>query len=73
MAEEAEEVGDEQARKNLGLLSKERLSDIPEEDNNNNNNKEKASRLSELHSDSIPPYSTELPGTPAPQLIELPG
>lgn len=58
-------------------LSKERLSDIPEEAGgcsgyNNNNNKEKASRLSELHSDPIPPYSTELPGTPAPQLIELP-
>lgn len=61
------EVGDEQ--KSLGL-SKERLSDIPEEEGGG---KEKASRLSELHSDPIPPYSTELPGTPAPQLIELPG
>lgn len=71
----AAEVRDEQ--KSSGL-SKERLSDIPEEEGgcsgyNNNNNKEKAIRLSELHSDPIPPYSTELPGTPAPQLIELPG
>lgn len=64
MAEEAEQVGDEPA-------SKKRLSDIPEEDNNNNI--EKATTLSELHSNPIPPYSTELPGTPAPQLIELPG
>lgn len=60
------ELGDEQ--KSLGL-SKERLSDKPEEEGG----KEKASRLSELHSDPIPPYSTELPGAPAPQLIELPG
>lgn len=53
-------------------MRKESLSDIPEE-GGYNGNKENASRLSELHSDLIPPYSTELPGTPAPQLTELPG
>lgn len=57
-------------------MRKERLSDIPEE-GGYNGNKENASSLSELHSDlhsdPIPPYSTELPGTPAPQLAELPG
>lgn len=71
----AAEAGDEQK---ITGLRKERLSNIPEEGGgcsgyNNNVNKEKASSLSELHSDSIAPYPIELPGTPAPQLIELPG
>lgn len=57
-------------------ISKERHSDIPEEGGGGPSgygNKEKACRLSELHSDPIPPYSRELPGTPAPRLVELPG
>lgn len=68
---EAAEVGDENK---TPRLSKERLSDILEEEGGGGCfNEDRASRLSELHSDPIPPYSRELPGTPAPQLIELPG
>lgn len=72
----AEVLGQEEARSS-GVI-KEGLADIPEEEGegegggSGNSNTEKASRLSELHSDPIPPYSTELPGTPALQLIELP-
>lgn len=68
----AAEIRDREDKQKGSGMRKERLSDIPEE-GGYNSNKENASSLSELHSDPIPPYSTELPGTPAPQLAELPG
>lgn len=69
----AAEVRDREDEPKASGMSKERLSDIPKDGGyNKNNNKEKAGRFSELHSDPIPPYSTELSGTPAPKLIELP-
>lgn len=75
----AAEVLEQEEARSSGV-SKEGLAVIPEEEGegggggggSGNSNKEKASSLSELHSDPIPPYSTELPGTPALQLIELP-
>lgn len=74
----AAEVLEQEEARSSGV-SKEGLADIPEEEvegggggDSGNSNKEKASRLSEFHSDPIPPHSTELPGTPALQLIELP-
>lgn len=74
----AAEVLEQEEARSSGV-SKEGLAVIPEEEGeggggggSGNSSKEKASRLSELHSDPIPPYSTELPGTPALQLIELP-